>query len=136
MAKRSRRSLTLIEIMVVLFIIGLALSVLIPWMKGSLDEGKAFKTKQRAQQISQMLTMAAAQSNVSLDAAASSPETYLTASGLVQNSTKFLLDGWGQPMKAEVVHGNDGDFIRVLSDSYRKHMQRKHGPGWTESAEE
>ncbi|MFZ4099227.1 MAG: type II secretion system protein [Chlamydiia bacterium] len=132
MAKRSRRALTLIEIMVVLFIIGLALSVLIPWMKGSLDEGKAFKTRQRARQMEQMLTMAAAQEGLSLEAIAQEPKKYLATTGMVKDATKFIVGGWGEELRAEV----DGDRLRVISPNYRKYMKGKYGDGWTEAKED
>ena len=43
--KKKQYALTLIEIMIVIVLIGLIGSVIGANMKGSLDEGKAFKTK-------------------------------------------------------------------------------------------
>lgn len=129
MAKRSRRSLTLIEIMIVLFLIGMVISVLTYSMKGSMDEGKAFKVRQRALQIEQLLTMVAAQEGLALETVANEPTTYLERSGLVPNAAEFIKDPWGTPMIILV----DQDRIIATSDQYRKMMLKKYGSGWKET---
>jgi general secretion pathway protein G len=128
MANRSRRALTLIEIMIVLFLIGMVISVLTYSMKGSMDEGKCFKARQRALQIEQLLMMASAQTGLPLDAVIAEPKKYLESTGLVKDGTPFLQDPWGQQMQMAI----QDDRIVVWSDQYEKLMRKKHGPDWVE----
>lgn len=124
-----RRSLTLIEVMLVLFIIALAVGVLTYNMKGSLNEGKCFKTRQRARQIEQMLQMVSAQTGESLEEIQGHPEESLKKTGLVPNPESFMKDGWNERMRVEIVN----DQLIAISEKYRRLMKEKFGPGWTEA---
>ena len=55
--QRKKRSLTLLEIMIVIFLIGLIGSVIGYNVKGSLDEGRAFRSEQGACQIRDILLL-------------------------------------------------------------------------------
>ena len=50
-----KRSVTLLEMMIVITLIGLIASVIGYNMKGSLDRGKAFKTEESQKQIKDIL---------------------------------------------------------------------------------
>lgn len=126
--KRGRRSLTLIEVMVVLFLITLVISVLTYSMRGSMDKGRAFKTEQRKRQISQMLLMSDANPN-SGDITGDVPDM-LRRTGLVSNPDDFLLDGWGNRMTVEY----DGDNYTITSPKYTDYMRKQNGPTWQEPA--
>lgn len=93
---RKKRALTLLEIMIVIFLIGLIGSVIGYNMKGSLDEGKYFKTKQAAKQVRDILLLEMAK-GTPRDTVTANPEQYLKDSGLVKNPNKLLKDGWGTP---------------------------------------
>jgi general secretion pathway protein G len=128
MVRKSRRSLTLIEVMIVLFLIGMVISVLTYSMKGSMDEGKCFKARQRALQIEQLLMMVAAQTNESLEAVASDPAAYLERTGMVKKGTEFMTDPWGKPMLVSV----EDNQIIVKSSEYETLMRKRHGETWVE----
>ncbi len=94
--KRKKRALTLIEIMIVIVLIGLIGSVVGVNMKGSLDEGKAFKTRQAKEQIADILMLEVAR-GAPMEKVIKEPKKYLADSGLVKKPDDFVKDGWGVP---------------------------------------
>lgn len=121
---KKKRSLTLIEIMIVIVLIGLIGSVIGVNMKGSLDEGRAFKTEQAMEQIKDILMLEIAR-GTPIDNVISDREAYLANSGLVKNAKKFLKDGWGNDF--EVIATKNGD-IKVSSEkliAYNKQKKAK-----------
>src|SRR5438874_1720969 len=98
---RKKRSLTLLEIMIVIVLIGLIGSVIGVNMKGSLDEGKAFKSRQARAQIKDILMLEVAR-GVPIQDVVDRAEVYLANSGLVKNPKKFLNDGWNEPFEVKV----------------------------------
>jgi len=112
-----KRAMTLLEMMIVIFLIGTILSVIAYNMKGSLDKGKAFKTEQAISQIKDILELEAANGK--------RPDTYdpenvkriLKESGLVKNPDKLMEDGWGQPFQIEM---DDLGNLTVESERYNK----------------
>jgi type II secretory pathway pseudopilin PulG len=109
-----KRSLTLIEIMVVIFLIGLVASVVGYNMKGSLDKGKAFKTEQTIEKVRDILLMQMDEAP-SIDDLICRPEVYLARSPLVKNAQELLKDGWGKRLKIEREGNCD---LRITSDAY------------------
>lgn len=65
--KKKKRFVTLIEIMIVILLIGIIGGVLAFNMKGSLDKGREFKTKQNKQRIEDILNLELATSDKSSD---------------------------------------------------------------------
>jgi type II secretory pathway pseudopilin PulG len=61
MKRQMKRTLTLLEIMIVIFLITLITGVIGYNMKGSLDKGKAFRTSQAKEQLHDMLLLALAE---------------------------------------------------------------------------
>lgn len=112
--KKKKRSLTLLEIMIVIVLIGLIGSVIGVNMKGSLDKGKAFKTRMAIEQIQDILMLEVAK-GASIDEVLKDTETYLKNSGLVKNPKTFLNDGWGKPFEIKEVHST----IKVISQNLR-----------------
>ncbi len=118
---KKRYSLTLLEIMIVIFLIGLIGSVIGYNMKGSLDEGRVFKTEKAAEQIHDILLMEVAK-GVPIDTVVQYKEKYLENSGLVKDAKKLLKDGWGEPFVISVLRKND---IKVFSDRCSKYKTAK-----------
>jgi general secretion pathway protein G len=112
---KKKRALTLLEIMIVIVLIGLIGSVIGVNMKGSLDEGKAFKTRQAQDQIADILMLEVARGN-SIDAVVREPEKFLTDSGLVKKPAEFLKDGWGQLFE---IRADDKTQGRIIVKSER-----------------
>ena len=113
MKRRIKRTLTLLEIMIVIFLITLITGVIGYNMKGSLDKGKAFRTSQAKQQLHDMLLLALAEGE-SQKEIIKSPKAALEKLGMAKDPDKLLKDGWGVPFAISA----DGktDFI-ILSQN-------------------
>lgn len=122
MKRRKKQALTLLEIMIVIVLIGLIGSVIGVNMKGSLDQGKAFKSKQAKEQIRDILMLEVASGN-SIDEVVADKEKYLANSGLVKNPKQFLKDGWGVPFEVKVDRHHEN--IIVNSSKLQAYEQKK-----------
>lgn len=121
--KRRKYSLTLLEIMIVIFLIGLIGSVIGYNVKGSLDEGKAFRSEQGASQIKDILLLEVAK-GYDINTVISQKETFLSESGLVKDVKKILKDGWGEPYIIEV--SKTGTDILVKSNRLSAYRLKKN----------
>jgi type II secretory pathway pseudopilin PulG len=133
--KRRKKPLTLLEIMIVIFLIGLIGSVIGYNMKGSLDEGKAFKSEQGMAQIRDILLLEVAKGKPREDVI-NNAEKYLKRSGIVKDVSKMIKDGWGEKFKIQPSGNSD---IKVVSEKYTKFKQAKNkkaGGGIEEVEEE
>jgi len=108
--------------MIVIFLIGLIGSVIGYNVKGSLEEGKAFRTEQGAAQIEDILSLEAA-NGTSPQEIVDNAEAYLKKSGLCKNPTKLLKDGWGKPYEIKTTH--NGTRIKISSEALKKHRLKK-----------
>ena len=93
--RKKKQALTLIEIMIVIVLIGLIGSVIGANMKGSLDEGRSFKTKYAMEQIKDILMLEVAKGE-SVETVVAEKEKFLENSGMVKDVKKMLKDGWGE----------------------------------------
>jgi general secretion pathway protein G len=125
LSMRRKNPITLLEIMIVIFLIGLIGSVIGYNMKGSLDEGKAFKTEQGAVQIRDVLLLEIAK-GTPRDTVLDNPAVYLKKSGLVKDAQKMMKDGWGEPYQF-VAKGNSD--IKIYSEKLEKYKQQKNKDG-------
>ncbi len=121
--RRKKRTLTLLEIMIVIVLIGLIGSVIGVNMKGSLDKGKAFKTEQAQQQIYDILMLEVAR-GMPIEQVLANKETVLAESGLVKNPAQFLKDGWGVPFDISI-DGRSNDTFIVSSPKFRAYEQKR-----------
>lgn len=119
----NKRALTLLEIMIVIVLIGLIGSVIGFNMKGSLDEGRAFKTRQAQDQIQDILMLEVAR-GTSMDEVIDKKESILANSGLVKNAKKFLKDGWGNDFEIKADGRGNGKII-VYSDALKTYDKKK-----------
>jgi len=127
-----KRAITLLEIMIVILLIGIIGSVLGYNMKGSLDKGKAFKTRQAQEQIKSILLLQAAEKELSLKELIQEPRQYLLESNLVKDVDKLLKDGWGVKMDITIRpqkddQGNDipnTEELVVISDRLNEYDQQ------------
>lgn len=121
--KRKKRPLTLLEIMIVIFLIGIIGSVIGYNMKGSLDKGKAFKSEQAASRIREILLLEVAK-GANIEEVVGEPQKYLEFSGLVEKPEKMLKDGWGGSFDIKIE--KNGTDIKVVSDALRKYQQAQN----------
>lgn len=107
-----RRFVTLIEMMIVMFLIALITGVVAYNYRGSLDEGKAFKTKAGKEKLETILSLALADDPT---ANVSDWKALIESSPLVKNPKDLIYDGWGQEYQVSI----DGDNrIIVHSNQY------------------
>lgn len=119
MAKR--RYLTLIEIMIVIALIGLIGSVVAYNLKGSLNEGKAFKTAQAMEQINDILWLEVAQGDRTIDEVAQQWERVVEKSPLARKPSELCKDGWGQTFTVRA----ERDEFRISSNRYEQYTAQK-----------
>lgn len=109
------------EIMIVIFLIGLIGSIIGYNMKGSLDEGRYFQSQQSIKQIKELLMLEVAR-GVSMDKVIGDPGYYLNRSGIIRDVDKVLKDGWGNDFK--VTSTKDGD-IEVTSAKFEEYDAKR-----------
>lgn len=119
---KKKQNFTLLEIMIVICLIGLIGGVITYNMKGSLEEGKAFKTERAKEQLYDILMLEVAK-GYTLEEVVQNPKSFLTHSGLVKNPDQLLKDGWG---KAFEIHINGSD-ITIQSENHQRYKDRKRG---------
>lgn len=117
--KVKKRNVTLIEMMIVMFLIALISGVVAYNYRGTLDEGKAFKTSADIQNIENILNIKVAGDDEALQNIESDWKQYLRQSPLVQNANTLMKDGWGNDYQVHLVDGE----VKVTSpklEQYRK----------------
>ena len=113
-----RRFITLIEIMIVMFLIALITGVLAYNYRGTLDEGKAFKTKTSIERLETILNLKAADDPSFVQNSDSWKEVIRT-SPMVKDPDALIRDGWGE--EYQVSHEEGG--IKVHSRRYNEYLQ-------------
>ena len=122
--KRNKRALTLLEIMVVIFIIGIISTVIGVNMKGSLEEGKAFKSEKGSKQIYEILMLEISKGSIDPeDMNASQIVEVVKSSGFTSDPEKLLQDGWGKPY--QFFKTEDASDVRIVSDSFAQYLRKK-----------
>jgi len=116
--KIKRRHITLIEIMIVMFLIALITGAIAYNYRGSLDEGKAFKTKAGIERLTTILNLKAAESPAFAENVGGWREV-VRASPLVQNPNTLIKDGWGEDYRVDLENG----VIKVHSEKYESYKK-------------
>lgn len=129
---KRKRPFTLLEIMIVIFLIGLIGSVIGVNMKGSMEKGKAFKTKQSMQQIEDVLTLLLEEKEITPDDIETDLAGCLKKSNLVKSPKDLAVDGWKNPFIVTVDSKNQ---VRVKSERYKAYCE-KHKTVDTEKDED
>lgn len=110
--KFKKRSITLIELMIVIFLIGLIGGTLAINMKGSLDKGKEFQTRQNCSRVYDILMMDYATGERSLEEVIADHKNIVENSSFCKEGKKVLKDGWGKNLIVEIQGEDD---IKVYS---------------------
>lgn len=118
-----RRCVTLVEMMIVMFLIALITGVVAYNYKGSLDEGKAFKTGTAITKLETILNLEVAKNPHMRDRIASDWQSIVKASPLVHDANALMIDGWGETYRVEI--DQDTDAIVVSSPRYTEY-KRSH----------
>ncbi|NGX53562.1 MAG: hypothetical protein K1000chlam4_00274 [Chlamydiae bacterium] len=117
MRKKKKRAVTLIEIMIVIMLISLIGGALAFNMRGSMDQGRAFKTDQNIARVRDILLMATVDDDLTTDYVVTHWENIVEKSAIVDGK-KVVFDGWKDKLNVAA----SGDDIVVTStklDKYR-----------------
>lgn len=130
---KKKYAMTLLEIMIVIFIIGIIGSVVGYNMRGSLDNGKAFKTKEGSRKLYEIVQLEVAQNKTLSDNGnlTEAVAKLLKDSGLVKNTKELMKDGWGNEYQFSIEKGN----LRFQSEKYDAYCKKKginQGYPWEE----
>lgn len=106
-----RRTLTLMEIMVVIVIIGLVSSVIAYNVRGSLNKGRVFKTEQAMNMLDDMICLEVPPDQI--QTLIDNPKKTLESIGLAKDVKKLLVDGWGSPF--EITRARKANSVRIHS---------------------
>ena len=93
-----KKPFTLLEIIIVIFLITLITGAIGYNMKGALDKGKKFRTEQAIEQLQDLFLMSLAEGKTP-DAIVKNPRVILDELKLAKNPELVLKDGWGKPFE-------------------------------------
>lgn len=114
-----RSYITLIEIMIVMFIIALITGVLAYNYRGTLDEGKAFKTKAGMERLETLLNLKAAEDPSFLENVEGRWKEVVENSPMVKDPQALIKDGWGEDYSVGVENGS----VVVSSRRYTQYVE-------------
>lgn len=117
-----KRFITLVEMMIVMFLIAMITGVIAYNYTGSLEEGKAFKTKNGMEKIRTVLDLYLAGHPTDKQNIQSSWKAIVESSQMVKNAKELEVDGWGTEYQVTV--DEDGD-IQIKSEKYEKYLESK-----------
>lgn len=118
-----RRYITLIEIMIVMFLIALITGVIAYNYRGSLEEGKAFKTRAAIEKIQTILSLEIANHPEKKANITSEWKNIIEKSPLVHDPKALEKDGWGEEYQVEI--NPDTDAIQVTSKRLNVYSQQR-----------
>jgi len=116
---KQKRFITLIEIMIVMFLIALITGVLAYNYQGTLEKGKAFKTKAGIERLETILNLKIAEDPSFLSDVQGQWATVVRDSPLVKNADALIRDGWGYPYQVTI---DNGGVIKVTSQKYEDYL--------------
>lgn len=119
---KKRRFITLVEMMIVMFLIAMITGVIAYNYTGSLEEGKAFKTKAGIEKIHTILDLHLATHPEDRDHIDTGWRQIVEHSQLVKNAKELIKDGWGN--EYQVSRGQDGE-IEIKSPKYAQYQESK-----------
>lgn len=124
--QKTRRFITLVEIMIVMFLIAMITGVIAYNYTGSLDEGKAFKTKTAIDKIHTILDLHLAANPEDRDNIETNWKEIVGRSQMVKNAKDLTNDGWGNEYR--VTKGNNEEIV-IESEKYNAYRQRTDKSG-------
>jgi general secretion pathway protein G len=121
---KKKRFITLVEMMIVMFLIAMITGVIAYNYTGSLEEGKAFKTKNGMDKIHTVLDLHLVSNPTDRDSIESNWRTIVKQSQLVKNGDDLIKDGWGNEYQ---VSRGENDEILIKSDRYESYKAKQKG---------
>jgi len=120
--RKKKRALTLLEIMIVIFLITLITGAIGYNMLGTLDRGRIFRTQQAKEQLHDLLLICLADKG-DAEAISKNPLQYLKELGLAKDPENLIKDGWKQPFAIKATRDKN-DFI-IQSVGLEKYNKKK-----------
>ena len=123
--KKKKRAITLIEIMIVILLIGIIGGTLAFNMRGSMDQGRAFKSEQNMMRINDILMLESASRGRDLSEIVTSWEEAVSRSPMVKNGAELCRDGWNRAFEVKV---SDEDELKITSaklEAFKKKHEKK-----------
>jgi len=115
-----KRTLTLLEIMIVIFLITLITGAIGYNMRGTLDRGRVFRTEQAKEQLRDLLLICLAE-NPDAEAIAKKPAYYLKKTNLAKDPDNLIKDGWKKEFSIKATKDKSDFEIRSEAlESYKK----------------
>lgn len=121
--KKPKHFFTLLEIMIVIFLIGIIGSVVGYNMKGSLEKGKVFRTQQAMEQIEDAITLQLASGKTSKKEIETNLIKVLRDVGIFKKPDDLAKDGWGCEFKVTVDEATGQ--IYIFSAKYDEYLKNK-----------
>jgi type II secretory pathway pseudopilin PulG len=121
-----KRTLTLLEIMIVIFLITLITGAIGYNMRGALEKGKAFRTERAMDQLKELLLLRYAEIGNMVEVVDQLKES-IESSGLAKDPETLMKDGWGVDFIITLTRSRNDVNIRSkkLDDYNLKHHKRK-----------
>lgn len=123
MHRLKRRFITLVEMMIVMFLIAMITGAIAYNYTGSLEEGKAFKSKAGMENIERVLNLYYAVHPEESNNVGSEWKSILRGSPMVKNASELEKDGWGSEYQ---ITQQDGE-IQINSVKYNEYLKKKGG---------
>lgn len=117
-----KRFITLVEMMIVMFLIAMITGVIAYNYTGSLEEGKAFKTKAGIDKIQTILDLYLATHPEDRDHIDTGWRGIVETSQLVKNAKELVKDGWGMEYTVSKDQNNE---IEIKSEKYIQYQTSK-----------
>ncbi len=132
MKRKKNRAMTLMEVMIVIVIIGIIGSVIGYNMKGGLNQGRAFKTKEGINKLYHIVNLYIENDELKAledkkEELAKKAEKILMGSGLVTKPKEYLSDGWKIPLTFKIIEVKKGNGIyemRMTSSKYEAYCEK------------
>ncbi len=120
--KKKKRPLTLLEIMIVIFLITLITGAIGYNMLGTLDRGRVFRTNQAKEQLHDLLLICLADKG-DAEAISKNPLHYLKELGLSKDPENLIKDGWKHPFVIKATR--DKSDFEIRSEGLDKYNKKK-----------
>ncbi len=126
MKKKKKRPMTLLEIMVVIFIIGIIGSVVGYNMRGSMKKGKEFKTARAAEKLKEILLLECDLNNDDPSTITWNEDEVrnrLRKSGMVKDIDSLMKDGWGEAFV--ISYNTENESFELTSSHYKETLDEE-----------
>lgn len=120
MYKKKRRFITLIEIVIVMFLIAMITGVVAYNYTGTLEKGRAFKTEMGIKRLTDILNLAVTEDPSLLQNIQGDWESIVKTSPLVNNPNDLIKDGWGNQYQVSVDSNNNVQVHSQKFDDYKR----------------